>query len=62
MLVVHLRLLKGGTKTMAQRTLKEEAKAYEPKRTLNIADLDRVDLSYPIEDRTGKKTNDKGEL
>lgn len=34
-------------------TLKEEAQAYEPKRTLNIADLDRVDISFPIEQRTG---------
>ena len=34
-------------------TLKEESQAYEPKRTLNIADLDRVDISAPMEDRTG---------
>ena len=34
-------------------TFKETAKAYEPKQTLNIADLDRVDLSFPIEERTG---------
>ena len=35
-------------------SLKETAKAYEPKQTLNIADLDRVDLSFPMEERTGK--------
>jgi hypothetical protein len=40
-------------------SLKDEAKAYEPKQTLNIADLDRVDLSFPIEDRTGKDKDDK---
>jgi len=34
-------------------TLKEEAQAYEPKRTLNIADLDRVDISLPVEERVG---------
>ena len=34
-------------------TLKEEAQEYTPKQTLNIADLDRVDLSFPIETRTG---------
>lgn len=34
-------------------SIKEEALAYEPKQTLNIADLDRVDLSFPLEDRTG---------
>lgn len=34
-------------------SIKEEALAYEPKTTLNIADLDRVDLSFPLEDRTG---------
>lgn len=33
--------------------LKEEAQAYEPKKTLNIADLDRVDLTWPIETRSG---------
>lgn len=34
-------------------SLKEAAKGYEPKLTLNIADLDKVDLSFPMEDRTG---------
>ena len=34
-------------------SLKDTAKEYSPKLTLNIADLDRVDLSFPIEDRTG---------
>lgn len=34
-------------------SLKEEAQAYTPNQTLNIADLDRVDLSFPIEERTG---------
>lgn len=34
-------------------TLKEGAQAYEPKRTLNIADLDRVDISLPLENREG---------
>lgn len=33
--------------------LKEEAQAYEPKKTLNIADLERVDLSWPVENRSG---------
>ena len=42
--------------------LKEEAKAYEPKTTLNIADLDRVDLSWNVEDREGttKKIDKEG--
>jgi len=40
-------------------TFKEEAKAYELKQTLNIADLDRVDLSFPIEERTGTDENGK---
>jgi len=34
-------------------SLKETAVGYEPKLTLNIADLDKADLSFPIEDRTG---------
>ena len=33
--------------------LKETAQAYEPKKTLNIADLDRVDLTWPVENRAG---------
>ena len=36
--------------------LKETATAYEPKKTLNIADLDKVDLVWPIENRTGMTT------
>ncbi len=38
------------------KTLKEKAKAYEPKVTLNIADLDKVDLSFPVETREGITT------
>jgi hypothetical protein len=40
-------------------SLKEEAQAYEPKQTLNIADLYRVDLSFPLEDRTGTDKDGK---
>jgi hypothetical protein len=40
-------------------TLKEEAQACEPKRTLNIADLDRVDISLPVEDRVGTDKDGK---
>ena len=35
-------------------SLKEEALAYEAKRTLNITDLEKVDLSFPIESRSGE--------
>jgi len=38
---------------MENKTLKESAKEYEPKRTLNVTDLDKVDLSFPMEERTG---------
>ena len=41
--------------------LKEAAQAYEPKITLNIADLDRVDLTFPIETRSGKSTKQDAE-
>jgi len=34
-------------------SFKEESQAYEPKITLNIADLERVDLSFPMENRSG---------
>lgn len=30
--------------------LKDEAKAYEPKQTLNIADLEKVSVEIPVED------------
>jgi len=40
-------------------TLKEEAQAYEPKKTLTIADLDKVDISFPMEDRVGKDQQGK---
>jgi len=39
-------------------SLKETAVGYEPKQTLNIADLDRVDISFPVEERSG--TNSEG--
>lgn len=35
-------------------SLKDTAKAFEPKRTLNIVDLENFDISEPIEVRTGK--------
>ncbi len=43
---------------MENKTLKETARDYVPKQTLNIADLDKVDLSFPMDDRTG--TNSEG--
>ena len=44
---------------MTQKTLKEESEAYEPKKTLNIADLDKVDLNWVMEDRVGTATDGK---
>ena len=35
-------------------TLKDEAKNYRPAITLNITDLDRVSLTFPVVDREGK--------
>ena len=43
---------------MENKTLKENAQEYTPKRTLNVTDLDKVDLSTPLEDRKG--TNAEG--
>ena len=40
-------------------SLKELAQDYQPKKTLNIADLDKVDLSFPMEDRVGTDTEGK---
>ncbi len=39
-------------------SLKETAQEYTPKRTLNVTDLDKVDLSFNVEDRNG--TNSEG--
>jgi len=39
-------------------TLKDEAKAFQPKTTKNIADLERVPLDLQIENREG--TNSEG--
>lgn len=36
----------------------ESARVYEPKQTLNIADLNEVDVELELQDRTGK--DDKG--
>ncbi len=40
-------------------SLKETAKEYTSKLTLNIADLDKVDLSFPMKDRTGTDKDGK---
>lgn len=39
--------------------IKECARNYVPMKTLNITDLDRVDLSFPIEDREGMDKDGK---
>lgn len=36
--------------------LKQTAQGYQPKVTHNVADLDIVDLSWPIEERSGNAT------
>ena len=41
------------------KTFKEAAEEYEPKKTANIADLDKFDISEPIEERTGKDNDGK---
>jgi hypothetical protein len=40
-------------------SFKEQAKAYEPKQTLNIADLERFDISTELEERTGTGSDGK---
>jgi hypothetical protein len=40
-------------------SLKDEAKAYEPKQTLNIADLDTVSVDVDLKEAEG--INEKGE-
>jgi len=46
-------------KQMENKSLKESAQEYEPKLTLNIADLDKVDISFPMGDRTSKDKDGK---
>ena len=41
------------------KTFKETAEEYEPKRTANIADLEKFDVSEPIEEREGKDNEGK---
>ena len=41
------------------QTIKEAAENYEPQRTANIADLDKFDISEPIEEREGKDRDNK---
>ena len=40
-------------------TLREEAKAYKPTQTHNIADLDKVSLDVPMQDRKAKDKDGK---
>jgi hypothetical protein len=40
-------------------TLRDSAKAYEPMKTKNIADLEAVSLDAPFEERTGKDKEGK---
>lgn len=40
--------------------LKDEAMAYEPKQTMNIADLDKVSIDLDIEDDEFETTDDEG--
>jgi len=39
--------------------IRDSAKAFMPKQTKNIADLDKVNLDWSIEDRKGKDKNGK---
>jgi hypothetical protein len=40
-------------------SFKEQAKAYEPKQTLNVTDLERFDISTELEERTGNGSDGK---
>lgn len=45
----------GGNEKMA--SLREEAMAYEPQRTFNIADLDKIPIDIELKDGEGKDSN-----
>ena len=55
--VLHNRIRREDENKMT--SLKETAQAYEPKTTMNIADLDKVDISLDVEDRTGTDAEGK---
>ena len=38
-------------------TLKEEAQTYEPPKTLNIADLEKIPIDIEVHSREGQKTD-----
>ena len=40
-------------------TLREEAKAYEPPQTLNIADLDKIPIDIELKDGSGKDSSNE---
>ena len=44
---------------MTNKTLREESQDYVPKKTLNITDLDKVDLSWSVQGRTGIDKDEK---
>lgn len=44
---------------MTQKMLKQSSMEYEPKKTLNIADLEKVDLSWLTDNRTGEDKEGK---
>lgn len=39
--------------------IRESAQAFEPKTTKNVADLEKVDLEWDIDDRTGQDSEGK---
>jgi len=41
--------------------LKEAAEKFEGKTTKNVADIAKIPVNAPLEERTYKKTNEKGE-
>lgn len=41
------------------QTMKEMAESYIPKKTANIADLEKFDISEPVEEREGKDNDGK---
>ena len=49
---IHTDKENGGISKMA--TMREEAKAYEPPQTLNIADLDKIPIELELYDGEGK--------
>lgn len=56
---LEFNVIKHGGATMENKSIIDSAKAYEPKQTYNISELQEVDVNLVLEDRSGKDKDGK---